>query len=598
MKPSVVPVLMIGLLVLSGVSLERAIGQTFVRVTDNVLASDTGSATYAGASWIDFDNDGDLDCYINNTLLYRNDGGGVFTNIPTNLGQGQPITVSIIGHGNSWADYDNDGDLDCYIASGTSFLYRNDGGGTFTKITTGTIGNGAASPGWACAWADYNNDGYVDLAVTNPVGFSPTPTPNHLFLNNGPPDFTFTRITTGPIVTGTSTYTVGSWSDFDQDGDMDYFIGAGPVNFPGPNFLYRNMLHETGTASFERITTGTIALDTLTDGQLFNWIDCDNDGDLDAYLTSYSGGTAGLPNRLYRHDGDSFTQIAAGAIVTNVGLSLSSVWGDFDNDGDLDVYVTNDGPQADRYYRNNGDGTFTSVSNVLTQAITHRGATAGDYDNDGDLDILAIGPGSARALYRNDTENGNHWLKVHCIGTMSNRAAIGARVEAVATIGGMRIQQLREISAQNTFNGHNSLDPHFGLGNATVIDSLVIAWPSGLREVLTGVPADETLAVTEGMTTGVGGSADELATGFSLSQNYPNPFNPATNIEFHIAKPGFVSLTVFNLLGQEVRTIVSETLPAGSHRAQFDATGLPTGVYVYRLAVNGTSASHRMMVLR
>ena len=187
---------------------------------------------------------------------------------------------------------------------------------------------------------------------------------------------------------------MGTWSDYDNDGDMDYFIGAGPANgTTQPDFLYRNLLVETGIPNnFEPITDAPIATD-LQDGQIWNWIDYDNDGDLDAYVTNY-GGPSGLANRLYRNDGGSFTSITSGAIVTDVDISLGSVWGDYDNDGDLDCYVTND-LQPGRYYSNNGDGTFTSLTNALTTGPAHRGATAGDYDNDGDLDIYADGPSGA-----------------------------------------------------------------------------------------------------------------------------------------------------------------------------------------------------------
>ncbi len=476
--------------------------QTFTRVTDasNPIASDAGPGGYSGASWVDVDNDGDLDLFVNNNKLYRNDGGGAFTSLVTTLGTDQPISASIIGNGNSWADYDNDGDLDCFIASATSFLYRNDGGGVFTKITAGVIGDGASNPGWACAWADYNNDGYVDLAITHPANFVPvTPTPNHLLLNNGPPDFTFTKVTSGPIVTGLAAYTVGSWSDFDQDGDMDYFIGAGPaVGTTTPDYLYRNMLAETDTPYFERITTGVIATDAQ-DGQIWNWVDYDNDGDFDAYLTNYWGGLpSGMPNRLYRNDGGTFTRISTGSIVTDAGFSLSSVWADYDNDGDQDCYVGNDSNQPGRYYRNNGNGTFTTLTTPMSSALTHRGASAGDYDNDGDLDLVVMSPGVPQSLYRNDTPAGNHWLKIRCVGTVSNRAAIGTRVRVKATIGGIATWQLREVSSQNTFNGHNSLELHVGLGDAIVADSIVFEWPLGMKEVLTNISTDQFLSITEG----------------------------------------------------------------------------------------------------
>jgi len=166
-------------------------GQVFTRVTDpnNPIVTDTGPGQYSGCSWIDFDNDNDLDLYVNHDFLYRNDGNGVFVRITTNIGNGQFL---VTGNGNSWADYDNDGDLDIFVSTSISFLYRNDGGGNFTKITEGAIGGGNTNRGWACAWADFDNDGYVDLVITHPCGFVPGGcTTNHLFRNDGPPNFTF-----------------------------------------------------------------------------------------------------------------------------------------------------------------------------------------------------------------------------------------------------------------------------------------------------------------------------------------------------------------------------------------------------------------------
>ncbi|MGH7594781.1 MAG: FG-GAP-like repeat-containing protein [bacterium] len=578
--------------------------QTFTRITDasNPIIADGGPLEYSGASWVDFDNDNDLDLFVNNDKLYRNDGNGVFVKLATTLGNGQPIIANqIIGNGNSWADYDNDGDLDCFISSATSFLYRNDGNSIFTKITSGAIGNGSANRGWACAWADYNNDGYVDLAITHPANFvAGGATPNHLLRNDGPPNYTFTKITTGPIVTGLAAYTVGTWSDFDSDGDMDYFIGAGPANgTTSPDYLYRNLLKESGSANFERITSGVMATDQQ-DGQVWNWIDYDNDGDLDAYLTNWGGPLGGLANRLYRNDNGTFTRLTADPIVTDVGISLSSVWGDFDNDGDLDCYVANDGNQADSYYRNNGNGSFTGVTNiVIASTLTHRGATAGDYDNDGDLDLLAVGPAAALALYRNDTPSGNHWLGLSCIGTTSNRTAISTKLRVKATINGHAIWQLREISAQNTFNGHNSLRQHFGLGNATMIDSLKIEWPSGLVEIQTNIAADQFLTMTEGIVSVVDDTdAPTSLTAFALHQNYPNPFNPSTIIGFSLPRATVVELIVFDLAGREVMKLASGFKSAGKHELAFEARHLSSGVYVYRLRTGDFVQSQKMILLR
>lgn len=463
-----------------------------------ILADQTSG--YSGVAWIDYDGDGSLDLFVNQSFLYRGDGSGNFSRVATQIGAGiAPAT----GNGTTWADYDNDGDLDVFIASRASALYRNDGTGAFAQVTSGDIGMTFANRGWSPAWGDYDGDGNLDLAITHPATFVPgASTTNHLFLNGGPPAYDLVRITTGPIVTGLSSYTVGSWSDYDGDGDLDYFVGAGPANGTlQADFLYRNQSVELGSPEFLRIADAPIATD-LQDGQLWNWIDFDNDGDLDAYLTNWMGNASGYPNRLYRNDGGGFTSIVSGAIVTDTESSLSSVWGDYDNDGDLDCYVTNDNAQTDRYYSNNADGTFTSLVNALTERVTHRGAAAGDYDDDGDLDLFADGPGpGTRSLFRNDTANGNHYLKIRLIGTVSNRSAIGAKVRVRAQINATSVWQLREVSAQNTFNGHNSLIVHFGLGTAPLGERVIVEWPSGATTTLADVASDQLLEITEDATT-------------------------------------------------------------------------------------------------
>jgi len=477
--------------------------QNFVRVTDpnNPIAVDQGDPGYDGSSWIDYDNDGLLDLFVNRGKLYHNEGNGNFTRV-ANHGIGANL-IHGLGSGNSWADFDNDGDLDCFFSGARSKLYRNDGTGVFTSIDVGDIGSGFETRGWSCAWADYDNDGFVDLMITHPANFVGIPTTNHLFHSEGAGRFT--RVTNSDVVTGLAPYTVGIWADYDDDGDQDLFIGAGPAGNVAPDYLYQNLLKETGTATLQRITSGAFAIEPR-DGQNYNWIDYDNDGDLDMYLTNYSGTTNGLVNHMYRNDGGTFTKITTGAIVTDRDVSLGNIWADFDNDSDLDCFVTNEAGSPNRYYVNNGDGTFTSRTDLpflnKPGASNNAGATAGDYDNDGDLDLFMTGQGTAFGLYRNDLGSFNNWLQIQCEGTLSNRAAIGTSVRAKATIYGQSVWQRREISAQSGFNSHNSLRVHFGLGDATQIDSLLFIWPSGMKEVRTNVPANQILSVVENLPAG------------------------------------------------------------------------------------------------
>ncbi len=586
--------------------------QPFTRVTAGVLGTDRADSP--GASWVDYDGDDDLDLFISNrstnalnpnNILYRNDGEEVFTRVDA----GALTAVGAIGH--CWADYDNDGDLDVALAGLATYvtpaggsphvLLRNDGG-TFVNATA-NLTTSTDVRFWSCSWGDYDQDGFVDLLLIHPTGFLGNPSlTNQLYRNRG--DGTFEQITGIPPTTGQGAFTVSSWSDFDLDGDVDLFIGSGPVSVAARDFLYRNQLTETGNAVFVRINDDPIGTD-LVDGQVWNWIDYDNDGDLDAYLTNYSGGTPrGLQNNLYHNDGGTYTRITTGSIVSEIGQSLANTWGDFDNDGDLDVFVTNDNANS-RYYRNNGDGTFSSLSTLLPASTSgvSWGATLGDYDDDGDLDLFVSNVGSPPSLnylYRNDLANDNHWLKVRAVGVTSNRTAIGAKLFVRATIDGESVTQHREISSQNTFCGSNSFDVHVGLGDAAVVEELRIEWPSGTVDVYTDVAADEFLLAVEGQSVSpVSREAAEVPSrDVELHPAYPNPLASRTTIRYELRQSASVSLRVYDVLGREVVVLDDGWQPAGMHEVVFNASGLPNGAYTYRLQAGGTVQSRTLVVLK
>jgi hypothetical protein len=252
----------------------------------------------------------------------------------------------------------------------TCSFYHNNGDGTFTKITNIAIVT-EISEVRGCSWGDYDNDGNLDLFVSNGGDQN-----NFLFRNNG--DGTFMKITTGAIVNDGGDSRSCAWADYDNDGDLDLFVAnAGNQN----NFFYEN----NGDGTFTKITTGVI----VTDGgnsQGGSWADFDNDGDLDLFVTNY-----GQNNFLYRNNGDkTFTKITNGAIVSDVGNSYGSSWGDYDNDGDLDLFVANH-KGLGFLYSNNGDSTFARITNQIDPIVAtddSRGCMWADYDNDGDLDLF------------------------------------------------------------------------------------------------------------------------------------------------------------------------------------------------------------------
>jgi hypothetical protein len=591
-SPRIAPITILGAAICVFAWAHEARAQNFVAVTDttNPIVTATVTGNYTGAAWADADGDGLLDLFIaRKAAMDQNLGGGAFEAIPNVVTQqGQAL-------GTTWADAENDGDLDlftsgnAFVANGSNF-YRNDGNFTFTKITTGDIGNAGFNSGWGSAFGDVDNDAFVDLVIAGANGFGSNHV-NRLLMNNG--DGSFTNIDSTAVSDSLDAHTVPIWSDYDLDGDIDLFIGSGEVTQLSPDNLFRNVLSETGSWGFERITTAPIATDLL-DGQIWNWIDYDNDRDLDGFVTNYNS----IPNRLYRNDGGTYVAVGggvAGTIVTDDGAGLANVWGDFDNDGDLDCYVTNDGPNPGDLFINDGDGSFTQdlTSVVATEAGPHYGVTVGDYDRDGDLDLYVQGNTTTKRLYRNDLANGNGWIEIMLVGggapDGSNVAAIGARVQARTTINGSPVWQMREVSAQNSFNSMNMLDVHFGLGNAAMVDSLVVQWPAGSVDVFTAIPEGQVLQIVEG--SGATGAPEIAgANAILLERNVPNPFAMATEIAFDLPRPAHAILSIHDVSGRTVRTLLDGTVTGGRHAVNWDArdgTGrrAASGIYFSRLQV-------------
>jgi hypothetical protein len=289
--------------------------------------------------------------------------------------------------------------------------------------------------------------------------------------------------------------------DYDDDGRLDLFVtsngGFTPSGQGEDNALY----HNDGPGGFTKLTNAQDGI-PLHDGGFSRgcaWGDYDNDGHLDLFV-------AGRTNLLYHNKGDgTFEKINSGEMVNDVTLneSIGCSWVDYDNDGYLDLFVVN---VSDKnfLYHNNGNGTFTKVnSGSLVNddpTLSHIDAAWADYDNDGFMDVVIVANAGHNSLFHNNgISNGstNHWINLKLVGTASNRPAIGAKVRLKATIGGKTFWQRRDIGASTSQEGQSDLRASFGLGDATNIDTVRIEWPSGTIQELHNVGTKQFLTVTE-----------------------------------------------------------------------------------------------------
>ena len=477
----------------------------------------------AGVALFDYDNDGDLDLYFVNgadlpgasspttpkNALYRNDGM-FFTDVTDAVGVGD----TGYGLGCCVGDYDNDGFDDLYVTNfGGNVLYRNNGDGTFTDVTGRTgVGGNALSSG--CAFADYDRDSFLDLYVVNYVKFqledSPKcsrqgiqtycapeafeAAPDVLYHNNG--DGTFSQAALIPGGKGLGVV----WGDLDNDGDLDIFV----ANDTTPNFLLQN----NGDGAFVDIALfAGVALSEegrAYSGMGANAGDFNNDGFLDLVVTNFQDQTSSL----YQNTGRGFyTEVSFPKGIGQKSLPYLA-WGvdfvDFNNDGWLDLFVAN-GHLDDNIAEIDPVGTYAQRNQVflskagvsfidvqdaaLENPKVSRGAAFGDVDNDGDVDVVVSNLNDTPTILRNDTRNTNHWLTLKLAG----RPTVGTRVQVTAA----GQTQMREVKSGCGYISQNDMRLHFGLGSAETVDRIEIRWASGATAVLEHVAPNQRLTVRE-----------------------------------------------------------------------------------------------------
>jgi hypothetical protein len=495
-----------------------------------------------GCAFFDFDNDGWMDIFVltgtrlegspegNTNRLYKNNRDGTFTDVTNKSGL----------EGTGWAnavcvgDYNNDGFEDLYCTYfGQNKLYRNNGDGTFTDVTkqAGLIDQ-TVRWGAGCSFLDYNRDGNLDLFVSNylhfdfqrvpkpgakvscnwkglPVNCGPRglpPASHSLYRNNG--DGTFSDVSREAGISALlESYgmTVVS-ADFDEDGWPDIFVACDST----PSLLLMN--NHDGTFREEGVSRGVALSDDGSEqaGMGVGVGDYNLDGHLDLFKTHFSDDTCGL----YRNDGQAnFEDVT---LAARIGVETRFTgWGagivDLDNDGVPELFMVTGSvyPEVEAklpeypyktprvIFRNVGKGVFEELIGQagpgIAAAHSSRGCAFGDFDNDGDLDILVVNLNEPPSLLRNDLRGHPNWLKLKLVGTKSNRSAIGARV--VLRYGTRT--QTQSLLSQSSYYSANDPRLHFGLGMEKNAD-IEIHWPSGLKQQLKSIAANQLVTVKEG----------------------------------------------------------------------------------------------------
>lgn len=451
--------------------------------------------------------------------------------------------------GISWVDFDGDGDDDIFVTNGydvskspnepqTNWLYENING-TFRLITTELSEREGYSSG--SAWADMDNDGDLDVFVPNQKGQD-----NFLFINDGKGKFKFMG-KESPSTGGGLSF-ASTWGDIDNDGFVDLFVSNGGLSGLGADFLY----HNNKGKLMKLIEKSPVTTDTLQSGGA-TFVDYDLDGDLDLYI-------GGNPIRMFRNDGNgNFEHDRKVVFVNNqsrLGLSFSGAWGDFDNDGDLDLFQVFDEGEPNRLFTNLGGGKFKrtfkgdatsevssayyshwvdlnndgfldiivanwgqppfiyinknglSLEKVIFPNLEKRPwyasmVASSDYDNDGDIDFIVgnwpvkPGEGEENLLFNNHGPVGNY-IGVRFKGIKSNRSGIGVRAQMIIkdSSGGIRTIT-RDVRSQDGWRGQSSLELLFGLGEAIKAEKIIIYWPSGIIQEIANIKAGQKIIIEE-----------------------------------------------------------------------------------------------------
>jgi FlgD Ig-like domain/FG-GAP-like repeat len=591
--------------------------------TFNLVEQSLPQLRSGSVAWGDVDGDGDLDAFVSGisnagilSAVYRNDGpdpggsGFVFSDMQAGI---SPVLYSSA----SWGDFDGDGDLDLALQGSESVgfpyrpvsrLYRNDGG-SFSEVTDANL---PALHSGSTAWGDYDNDGDQDLLLTGIDADEHRLTRIGKNLGGG----VFETMETAIDGIG---FGEAKWGDYDADGDLDVLLsGATDAGFATRVFRNDGSSGFVVAADFEPLGFSSV-----------DWGDFDGDGDLDLVI---SGGQItpfileGI-TRLYRNEGGSFQRETADVIGI---LSGSSRWGDFDNDGDLDL-VTMGAESAlerrtARIYRNDGSGSFVNTG-FLVGAI-FSSADWGDFDGDGDLDLLSSGvtssgisitnlyvnqrqvippaPGAPGNLQSRIAENSVtlEWdtpqdpIGPNALVTYNLRVGSGPEMSDV-------ISPLADPESGHRFLARPGNTANLHEWRLTNLDNGTYFWSvQTINSAFSASPfsAEQTFVI-ENATSVSTESDSDLPTDFELYPNYPNPFSGDTQIRFDLPSAEIVSVRIYDLLGKEVANLMHSVMEAGKHTLRWNGRGLSgqtmsSGVYFLRFQAGNFVRTGRLTRIR
>ncbi len=470
-----------------GLTSSPALAGEFIDISSLAGVADDGLGK--GVAFADINNDGLVDLYVSNkggsNKLYLNQGGGNFLDITADAGTG--IDHPGFTMGSVFGDFDNDGLIDLYLATGgrneieANRLFKNMGNATFMDVTD-KAGVGLKAFTYSASFVDFDNDGFLDIYCANyGVGAK-----NVLFRNNG--NGTFSDVTDAAGVGDPSWSWMGVWADVNGDNWPDLYVVNGRYPAGEPNRLYINNRNGTFTEMAKKA-----GVDDPHWGLGAAFADVDNDGDLDLFVSNYVGG-----NNLYLNDGKGFFTRGTERIKGgHDGWGKGPTFGDIDHDGDIDLYE-GDCKLANQLYLNDGKGNLANVADkqpvLKCETVRTKGTAFADIDNDGDLDLYVINWGAPNKMFENK-QNDRKWLKVKLSGTVSNRDAYGAKVR-VYVAGSSKLVAMRELRSATGFCAQEPQVLHFGLDNGRSYD-LVVTFPSGIEVKTSGVQTGKLLEVTE-----------------------------------------------------------------------------------------------------